>query len=114
MTQPIPESVLRETVEVCKSRCPDNSVFVSVPIDFARRAADPSHGMEAMAERLLELEAAFDDAPHDEDCAYIGSIMRRDERGRRVPTAPCNCWKSRIGEATGKDSSIVQGEVKAC
>jgi hypothetical protein len=43
------------------------------------------------------LRSSLDDAPHDEDCAYIGSILNSLDK-KRVRVG-CSCWKSRTSVA---------------
>ena len=125
MTARIPESVLRETVEVCKRH--QAGLNIGCWEDFTLRAADPSHGMEAMAERLRVLEAWAESVPHQSNCCSFDEICDNCESqwprlhfpkpvcclNPRIRVMACNCIKSRICEATGKDSLQVQGEVKA-
>ncbi len=72
--------------------------------------------IDLIGERIARLERendllrkALDDAPRDEDCVYIASLLQFGSNGLKLPTKPCDCWKAalaRILEAGQMDRSV--------
>ena len=57
---------------------------------------DCMSGIRQRDAELARLRKALEDAPHEEDCAYIEAIQNRVLRTPyAAKSADCNCWKSR-------------------
>ncbi|HXE14055.1 MAG TPA: hypothetical protein VN633_18150 [Bryobacteraceae bacterium] len=69
-------------------------------------AADPEYGMKALAERVMDLEAAIAEAPHAYTCdmRFAPCTPACEEctvaclHHPNAVDKKCDCWKSRIGE----------------
>jgi hypothetical protein len=60
------------------------------------------------------LRKAIEAAPHEAECSYIDSLLRYDGAGRKLPTVPCDCWKSRALTAVPASTPALAIEPDSC
>lgn len=71
--------------------------LATVTINERSQVTDTLQRSLTEARRQLDItRKAIADAPHDENCEYIDSLLRYATTGRKLPTLDCNCWKSQI------------------